>query len=96
MRQIVANRTVIIIAHRLAAVRDCHRIIAMEDGRIAESGTPAELLRRPGGLYRRLWDLQNEGAGTLDAETSGTETSGAKTSGAKTLDGQRVREESRA
>jgi ATP-binding cassette, subfamily B, bacterial HlyB/CyaB len=62
MRQIVANRTVIIIAHRLAAVRDCHRIIAMEDGRVVETGTPADLLRRPGGLYRKLWDLQSEGA----------------------------------
>jgi len=62
MRQIVANRTVIIIAHRLAAVRDCHRIIAMENGRIVESGTPSELLRRSDGLYRKLWDLQSEGA----------------------------------
>jgi subfamily B ATP-binding cassette protein HlyB/CyaB len=62
MRQIVSNRTVIIIAHRLAAVRDCHRIIAMEDGRIVEQGSPSELLCRPGGLYRKLWDLQSEGA----------------------------------
>ena len=62
MRQIVSNRTVIIIAHRLAAVRDCHRIIAMEDGRIVEQGSPSELSRRPGGLYRRLWELQSEGA----------------------------------
>ena len=62
MRQIVANRTVVIIAHRLAAVRDCNRIIAMKDGRIVEEGRPSELLRRSEGLYRRLWDLQNEGA----------------------------------
>jgi subfamily B ATP-binding cassette protein HlyB/CyaB len=62
MRQIVANRTVIIIAHRLAAVRDCTTIIAMADGRIVESGSPQELLQRSDGLYRRLWNLQNEGA----------------------------------
>ena len=62
MRQIVAGRTVIIIAHRLAAVRDCNRIVAMEDGRIVENGPPSELLQRPNGLYRRLWDLQSDGA----------------------------------
>ena len=60
MRQIVRNRTVIIIAHRLAAVRPCDRIIGMEDGKIIEVGGHEELLGNPGGLYRRLWALQNE------------------------------------
>lgn len=60
MRQIVRNRTVIIIAHRLAAVRVCDRIVGMEDGRIVEVGPHDDLLRRSGGLYRRLWDLQND------------------------------------
>ncbi len=60
MRQIVRNRTVIIIAHRLAAVRPCDRIIGMEDGRIVEAGPHDELLARPTGLYRRLWALQND------------------------------------
>jgi ATP-binding cassette, subfamily B, bacterial HlyB/CyaB len=64
MRQIVANRTVIIVAHRLAAVRHCNRIIAMDDGRIVENGPPADLLSRPDGLYRKLWELQSEGAQT--------------------------------
>ncbi len=62
MRQIVQNRTVIIIAHRLAAVRPCHRIIGMEDGRIIEAGPHDELIERPDGLYRRLWALQTEQA----------------------------------
>ncbi len=60
MRQIVRNRTVIIIAHRLAAVRPCDRIIGMQDGRIVEAGNHQDLLGREGGLYRRLWALQNE------------------------------------
>ena len=38
MRRIVKNRTVVIIAHRLAAVRGCHRIVGMVDGRIVEVG----------------------------------------------------------
>ena len=58
MRRIAKNRTVIIIAHRLAAVRSCHRIAGIADGRIVEVGSHDELLRRPGGLYAYLWGLQ--------------------------------------
>ena len=60
MRQIVRNRTVIIIAHRLAAVRPCDRIIGMEDGRVIEVGAHDELIARQNGLYKKLWMLQNE------------------------------------
>ncbi|PDS81079.1 type I secretion system permease/ATPase [Rhizobium sp. L43] len=60
MHQIAAGRTVIIIAHRLAAVRPCNRIIGMADGRIVEIGSHDDLLKRPGGLYARLWALQND------------------------------------
>ncbi|MCW1413996.1 type I secretion system permease/ATPase [Rhizobium sp. 1AS11] len=60
MRQIAAGRTVIIIAHRLAAVRPCNRIIGMADGRIAEIGSHDDLLKRSDGLYARLWALQND------------------------------------
>jgi subfamily B ATP-binding cassette protein HlyB/CyaB len=59
MRRIVRDRTVIIIAHRLAAVRDCNRIVGVVDGHIVEVGTHAELLQRPGGLYAYLWGLQS-------------------------------------
>ncbi len=62
MRSIVAGRTVIIIAHRLAAVRPCNRIIGMHQGQIVEQGTHAELLTREGGLYAYLWSLQNDQA----------------------------------
>ncbi|HXZ15763.1 MAG TPA: type I secretion system permease/ATPase [Roseiarcus sp.] len=58
MRRIVRDRTVIIVAHRLAAVRGCDRIIGMADGRIVEVGSHEELIRRPGGLYAYLWGLQ--------------------------------------
>ena len=58
MRQIVKGRTVIIIAHRLAAVRDCTRIIGMQEGRVVEAGTHEQLLARPNGLYARLWAMQ--------------------------------------
>ena len=55
MRAIVRGRTVIIIAHRLAAVRPCTRIVGMHKGEIVEIGSHEELLARRGGLYARLW-----------------------------------------
>lgn len=58
MRAISRGRTVIVIAHRLAAVRHCDRIIGMADGRIVEVGSHDELLKRPRGLYAHLWSLQ--------------------------------------
>lgn len=58
MREIVRNRTVIIIAHRLQAVRPCSRIIGIHEGRIVEAGSHDELLRK-NGLYAHLWALQN-------------------------------------
>ncbi len=60
MKHIVRGRTVIIIAHRLAAVRICHRIIAVQEGRIVEDGTHRELVDRPTSLYGRLWRLQSD------------------------------------
>ena len=60
MDRIVRDRTVVIIAHRLAAVRNCDRIIGMAHGEIVEVGTHEDLLRRRNGLYRHLWSLQTE------------------------------------
>ncbi len=59
MKQIAKKRTVIIIAHRLAAVRDCDRIIGLDRGVLVEDGSHEQLIRREGGLYARLWTLQN-------------------------------------
>lgn len=58
MRQICNGRTVLIIAHRLSAVRDADRIVVMERGQIAEQGSHAELLRNPTGIYNHLYQLQ--------------------------------------
>jgi len=65
MKFIVKNRTVIIIAHRLAAVRSCNRIFGMSDGRIVESGSHDELLSRQDGLYANLWSIQSQPAESL-------------------------------
>jgi ATP-binding cassette, subfamily B, bacterial HlyB/CyaB len=58
MRSICAGRTVLIIAHRLTAVREANRIVVMERGQIAEIGSHDELLKQPKGIYRHLHDLQ--------------------------------------
>jgi subfamily B ATP-binding cassette protein HlyB/CyaB len=57
MQWIVHGRTVLIIAHRLTAVRNCNQIITIEKGRIVESGSHDELLRAAG-RYANLWRLQ--------------------------------------
>ncbi len=62
MRSIVHGRTVVIIAHRLAAVRPCTRIVGMHRGEIVEVGGHEELLARKDGLYARLWALQSDQA----------------------------------
>ncbi len=60
MRAITRGRTVLIIAHRLAAVRPCTRIVGMHRGEIVEVGSHEELLARKNGVYARLWALQTE------------------------------------
>jgi subfamily B ATP-binding cassette protein MsbA len=55
--RLVRNRTVLVIAHRLATVREADRIVVLDEGRVVESGTHGVLMARAG-LYRRLHDLQ--------------------------------------
>ena len=61
MTQICQGRTVLVIAHRLSAVRYAHRIVVMDKGHVVEIGTHDQLRTRPQGLYAHLWAMQ-EGA----------------------------------
>ena len=58
MRRICAGRTVLIIAHRLSAVREANRIVVLDRGQIAEVGSHSQLLRNPEGIYSHLYRLQ--------------------------------------
>jgi len=55
--RLMHDRTVLVIAHRLATVRHADQILVLEDGHVVEHGTHAALIVR-NGLYRRLHDLQ--------------------------------------
>ncbi|MBK9327635.1 MAG: type I secretion system permease/ATPase [Hydrogenophilales bacterium] len=59
MKAICQGRTVIVIAHRLSAVREANRILVIDRGQIVEAGSHAELLRHEAGHYSRLYRLQH-------------------------------------
>lgn len=59
MKAICEGRTVVVIAHRLSAVRHANRILVMDHGQIVEAGTHSELLQHEAGHYSRLHRLQH-------------------------------------
>jgi ATP-binding cassette subfamily B protein len=58
--RLVAGRTVFAIAHRLSTLRRATRLFVVEEGKLTEHGTHAELLALPGGTYRRLHAMQRQ------------------------------------
>ncbi len=68
MAHICKGRTVLVIAHRLSAVRHSNRIVVLDKGQIVESGNHDELVNQPRGLYASLWRMQ--GGQQLTGESS--------------------------
>jgi len=57
-KKITENKTSIIIAHRLSTILNSDRILVMDDGRLVESGTHSELIKKEKGYYRNLYEIQ--------------------------------------
>lgn len=60
MTDLMDGRTTLIVAHRLSTVRDVDRILVFDQGQIVEEGTHDSLLRKVGGRYRELYEMQSE------------------------------------
>jgi len=58
LQRLMTGRTTFIVAHRLSTIRHADRVIVLDDGALLEEGRPAELLRRDGGPFARLWARQ--------------------------------------
>jgi ATP-binding cassette subfamily B protein len=58
LNRLIAGRTVVAIAHRLSTLKRATRLLVLKEGRLIEQGTHAQLLQIPGGVYRRLHDMQ--------------------------------------
>ena len=61
LSNLLQGRTVLVIAHRMRTVAGADHIVVLENGRVAQQGTPEALIRQ-GGLYRRMAELQRETA----------------------------------
>ena len=59
LTKLIKNKTVIVIAHRLRTVENADKIIVLNKGTIAETGTHSELMEN-GGIYREMYRLQRE------------------------------------
>ncbi len=62
LSRLLVGKTVLVIAHRMRTVEAADKIIVLADGRVAEEGTPAELMNK-NGHYHRMVDLQRQSAG---------------------------------
>lgn len=62
IQELVKSKTVIVIAHKLATIKNANQILVLEKGHIAEIGTHNQLLEN-GSIYKKMWDIQQKSEG---------------------------------
>ena len=63
LSRLLQGKTVLVIAHRMRTVEAADKIVVLADGRVAEEGSPEELLAMENGIFRRMIQLQSASAG---------------------------------
>ncbi len=63
LSRLLADKTVLVIAHRMRTVQAADKIVVLSEGRVAEEGSPARLLAKQDGIFRRMTRLQTASAG---------------------------------
>ena len=63
LSRLLAGKTVLVIAHRMRTVEAADKIVVLTEGKVVEEGSPAELLARENGVFRRMAQLQSASAG---------------------------------
>jgi len=63
LSRLLEGKTVLVIAHRMRTVEAADKIVVLAGGRVAEEGSPSELLNKEDGIFRRMTKLQSESAG---------------------------------
>ena len=62
LSRLLANKTVLVIAHRMRTVEAADKIVVLDDGRVAECGSPEELSAKENGIFRHMSELQRDSA----------------------------------
>lgn len=80
LENLVEGRTTFAIAHRLSTLREAHRLVVLEDGKVVEMGTHDELMAREDGVFKKLVEMQTQfnklsanflsGGGDLELESA--------------------------
>ena len=62
LSRLLAGKTVLVIAHRMRTVEAADKIVVLADGKVAEEGSPSELIKKENGIFKRMAQLQSESA----------------------------------
>lgn len=62
LSRLLANKTVLVIAHRMRTVEAADKIVVLDDGKVVEEGNPKELMKKEQGIFKKMAELQSASA----------------------------------